>query len=98
MPARRRRRPSSPPRTRRRRRRRRRRRMHDGPAAGLTDWQPERPRFGVRGLLLSWILVALALLAGAAIVPGVEIPSFRGALLVAAVVAALTAVLPPLVA
>jgi uncharacterized membrane protein YvlD (DUF360 family) len=76
--------------------------MTDGaPAAEpvtLDDWRPERPRFRVRGLVGQWFLIALSLLAAAAVLPGISIPSFWGALVVAAVVAALTAIVPPLVA
>jgi uncharacterized membrane protein YvlD (DUF360 family) len=61
-------------------------------------WQPERPRFKPLRLLLSWVLTAAALWIAAAILPGVDIESTWGALGVAAVVAALNAVLPPLLA
>jgi len=62
------------------------------------SWQPTRPRFRPVRLVVSWIISALALLAAAAIVPGVDINSFGGALLVALVVGILNAVLPPLIA
>jgi uncharacterized membrane protein YvlD (DUF360 family) len=61
-------------------------------------WQPAKPQFRLGRLLLSWIIAALALLAAAAILPGASVEGFWGALLVAAVVAALNAVLPPLIA
>ncbi len=61
-------------------------------------WRPERPRFKPGRLLASWIVAALALLAAAAIAPGASIEGFWGALLVAAIVAVLNAVLPPLIA
>jgi uncharacterized membrane protein YvlD (DUF360 family) len=61
-------------------------------------WAPERPRFRLGRLVVSWIVSALALLAAAAIIPGASIEGFWGALLVAAVVAVLNAVLPPLIA
>jgi uncharacterized membrane protein YvlD (DUF360 family) len=61
-------------------------------------WRPERPAFRPLRLLVAWLIAALALLAAAAIVPGVHIEGFWAALAVAAVVAALNAVLPPLVA
>jgi uncharacterized membrane protein YvlD (DUF360 family) len=61
-------------------------------------WQPERPRFRPVRVVIAWILAALALIVAAAIVPGASIESFWGALAVAAVVAALNAVLPPLLA
>ena len=65
------------------------------PAYGQsTDWQPERPRLRLFPLLVSWLATGVALMVAAAIVPGVDIESFWGALLVAAIVAALNAVHP----
>jgi uncharacterized membrane protein YvlD (DUF360 family) len=61
-------------------------------------WQPERPRFRPLRLLLSWALTALSLWVAAELLPGVDIAGTGGALAVAAVVAALNAVLPPLLA
>jgi uncharacterized membrane protein YvlD (DUF360 family) len=61
-------------------------------------WRPERPRFKPIRLLLSWLLTGAALYLAAAILPGVDIADGWGALAVAAVVAALNAVLPPILA
>jgi uncharacterized membrane protein YvlD (DUF360 family) len=61
-------------------------------------WQPEPVRFKWYRLLLSWAITAAALWIAAAILPGVHIDNAVGALLVAAVVGALNAVLPPLLA
>jgi uncharacterized membrane protein YvlD (DUF360 family) len=61
-------------------------------------WQPERPRFKPLRLLVSWIFTAAALWVAAAILPGVDVGGFWGALAVALVIAALNAVLPPLLA
>jgi uncharacterized membrane protein YvlD (DUF360 family) len=61
-------------------------------------WQPEVPRFHVLRVLASWFVSAVALLLSAAIVPNVEVAGFWGALVVAAVVAVVNAVLPPVVA
>ena len=61
-------------------------------------WHPERPRFKPLRLLLSWVLTAAALWIAAAILPGVDIENPWGALGVAVVVAALNAVLPPILA
>jgi len=61
-------------------------------------WQPERPRFKPLRLLLSWALTAASLWAAAAILPGVDIEGQGGALAVAAAVAVLNAVIPPLLA
>ena len=63
-----------------------------------TAWQPERPRLRLFPLLVSWFATGLALMVAAAILPGVDIGSFWGALLVAAIVAALNAVIPPVLA
>ncbi len=63
-----------------------------------TAWQPERPRLRLFPLLVSWFATGLALMVAAAILPGVDIESFWGALLVAAIVAALNAVIPPVLA
>jgi uncharacterized membrane protein YvlD (DUF360 family) len=61
-------------------------------------WQPERPRFRPVRLLLSWALTAIALWVAAVILPGVDIAGTGGALAVAAIVALLNAVLPPILA
>ncbi len=61
-------------------------------------WQPDRPKFRPLRLLLSWFVTAVALFVAAGILPGVHVDGFWGALLVAAVVAALNALLPPVVA
>jgi uncharacterized membrane protein YvlD (DUF360 family) len=61
-------------------------------------WRPERPRFKVNRLLLSWLLTAAALWFAAAILPGVDVESYGGAFVMALVVASLNAVLPPLLA
>jgi uncharacterized membrane protein YvlD (DUF360 family) len=61
-------------------------------------WRPDRPRFSVAGVVAAWAVSAAALLAAAAVVPGVSLPSRGGALLTAAIVAVLNALLPPIVA
>ena len=62
-------------------------------------FQPPRPiRFSWLRLVTSWIFAASAFLAAAAVLPGVHIPDFLGALVTAALVAVLNAILPPLVA
>jgi len=62
------------------------------------SWKPARPRFRAGQLIVTWLVVAAALLVAAAIVPGVSIDGFWAALLVALVIAALNAVVSPLVA
>jgi uncharacterized membrane protein YvlD (DUF360 family) len=62
------------------------------------SWRPERPRFRLLPVLVSWVVGALALLAAAGLLPGATIEGFWGALLVAAVLAVLNAIVPPLIA
>ena len=61
-------------------------------------WTPEQPRFRPGQLVLSWLLGAASLLVATKLVPGASDSTFRAALVVAAVLAVLNAVLPPLVA
>jgi uncharacterized membrane protein YvlD (DUF360 family) len=61
-------------------------------------WQPARPRFRVTRLLVSAFTAAVAVLIAAAVLPGVSVEGFWGALVVAIVVAVLNAFLPPLLA
>jgi len=63
-----------------------------------TDWQPERPRLRVFPLVVSWLAMGIALMVAAGLLPGVSIESFWGALVVAAIVAALNAIVPPILA
>jgi uncharacterized membrane protein YvlD (DUF360 family) len=63
-----------------------------------TQWQPERLRLRPLQLIVSWILSAAALGLTAAILPGVDIADWSGAFVVAIVVAALNAVIPPVFA
>jgi uncharacterized membrane protein YvlD (DUF360 family) len=62
------------------------------------SWQPERPKLKPLRLLISWVLTAVAFYVAAAILPGVTIEGIGGALAVAAVVAVLNALLPPVLA
>ncbi|HSJ94654.1 MAG TPA: phage holin family protein, partial [Gaiellaceae bacterium] len=61
-------------------------------------WQPAKPRFRPVRLVLAALISALAVLAAAALLPGVRVEGLGGALLVAAVVSVLNALLPPLLA
>ena len=63
-----------------------------------TAWKPERPQLRLFPLLASWLATGIALMVAAGILPGVHIDNFWGALLVAAIVAALNAVIPPVIA
>ena len=61
-------------------------------------WQPERPRLRPGRLVAAWLASALGLLLAAGVVPGADVRGFGGAVAVAAIVAVLNAVLPPVVA
>ncbi len=63
-----------------------------------TAWKPERPQLRLFPLLASWLATGIALMVAAGILPGVHVDNFWGALLVAAIVAALNAVIPPVIA
>jgi uncharacterized membrane protein YvlD (DUF360 family) len=62
------------------------------------SWEPVRPRFRPIRLVIAWAVTAASLLVAAALVPGVSIPGFGAALIVAAIVGVLNALLPPIVA
>lgn len=62
------------------------------------EWNPQAPRFRLAHLALTWLVGAVAVFVAAAIVPGVSVRGFGGALVAAAVIAALNALLPPVVA
>ncbi len=61
-------------------------------------WQPERPRFRPSRLLISWVLTAISLWAAAGLLPGVDVVETGGAFAMAAVVAIINAVIPPVLA
>jgi uncharacterized membrane protein YvlD (DUF360 family) len=61
-------------------------------------WSPARPKLRPLRLLVAWLASALALFAAAWIVPGATVNGFAGALAASLAIAALNAVLPPLVA
>jgi uncharacterized membrane protein YvlD (DUF360 family) len=61
-------------------------------------WNPQAPRFKILHVLLSWLVAGVAVFVAAEIVPGVSVGNFADALAVAVLVAALNAVLPPVVA
>jgi len=71
----------------------------DAPTYGETvGWSPATPRFRVLHLVLFWLVAAIAVLFAGLIVPGVTVGTFGDALAAAAVIAALNAVLAPIVA
>src|SRR5439155_3409800 len=61
-------------------------------------WSPARPRLGPAKIVSAWLVVTLALLVAAWIVPGAHVTDFWGTLAAAAVIGILNAVLPPVVA
>jgi uncharacterized membrane protein YvlD (DUF360 family) len=63
-----------------------------------TTWRPERPRWRLFPLVVSWLATGVAFMVASGLLPGVSIDSFLGALLVAAVAATLNAVIPPVLA
>jgi uncharacterized membrane protein YvlD (DUF360 family) len=63
-----------------------------------TPWKPEAPRLRLFPLIVAWLATGVALLVAAWVLPGVDIRSFWGALLVAVIVSALNAVIPPVLA
>ena len=71
---------------------------HEPTYGRSTSWRPERPRLRVFPLLVSLIATGVALMVAAWLLPGVNIESFGGALVVAVIVAALNAVIPPVLA
>ena len=69
-----------------------------GNRTGVVTSQPERPRWRLVPLLAAWLASGVALMVAAGILPGVSIDNFWGALLIAAITAALNAIIPPLLA
>ena len=61
-------------------------------------WTPERPRYKASRLLLSWFFTAVSLGFAALVLPGVDAVDTEGAILMAACVAVLNALLPPIIA
>jgi uncharacterized membrane protein YvlD (DUF360 family) len=62
------------------------------------SWSPQKPRFHLSSLILTWLVTAVGVFIAAAVMPGVSVGSFGDALAAAAVIAILNAALPPLVA
>src|SRR5688572_8433827 len=63
-----------------------------------TAWKPEAPKLRPFPLIVAWLATGVALMVAAWLLPGVDIESFWAALVVAAIVAALNAVIPPVLA
>jgi len=63
-----------------------------------SGWSPGRPKFRPLPLVVAWLVSACALLVAAWIVPGAAINNFLGALAAAVAIAALNAIVPPIIA
>jgi uncharacterized membrane protein YvlD (DUF360 family) len=61
-------------------------------------WTPQRPRYRLGQVVLSWLLAAVSLVVATKLVPGASDSTFRAAIAVAAILAVLNAILPPIVA
>jgi len=61
-------------------------------------WSPQAPRYNIVHVLVSWFVAGVAVFVAAAIVPHVSVGSFADAMAAAVLIAALNAVLPPVVA
>jgi uncharacterized membrane protein YvlD (DUF360 family) len=61
-------------------------------------WSPSRPKIRPLHLVVAWLVSASALLVAAWIVPGAAVNDFAGALAAALAIAALNAVVPPILA
>jgi uncharacterized membrane protein YvlD (DUF360 family) len=61
-------------------------------------WNPQAPRFRLLNVLVSWLVAGVSVFVSAAIVPHVSVGSFSDALAAAVLIAALNAILPPVVA
>jgi uncharacterized membrane protein YvlD (DUF360 family) len=73
----------------------------DGPARAYGDelrWSPEVPKFRLIRFVTSVVVLTPAVLISAWILPGVDVPNFWGALLVALAVVVLNMIVPPLLA
>ena len=61
-------------------------------------WEPATPRLGLVRTLVSWVVAAASVAIAALLVPGVALEATGAAFAVAALIAILNAVLPPIVA
>lgn len=68
------------------------------PPDPVAAWRPDPPAVHPVRLLVAWAISALALLVAAGIVPGAAVRGFGGAIVVAALVAIVNAVVPPVLA
>ncbi|HEY0360748.1 MAG TPA: phage holin family protein, partial [Solirubrobacteraceae bacterium] len=68
------------------------------PYGEQVGWQPATPRLRPLRLLVSWIVAAASIWVAAALVPGVGLEQTGAAFVVAALIAVLNALLPPVLA
>ena len=68
------------------------------PYGEQVGWQPATPRLRPLRLLISWIVAAASIWVAAALVPGVGLEQTGAAFVVAALIAVLNALLPPVLA
>jgi uncharacterized membrane protein YvlD (DUF360 family) len=68
------------------------------PFGETPTWKPERPRFRLGQLVLSWLLAAVSLFVAAKLVPGASSSTLGATAVTAAFIGVLNAVLPPIVA
>jgi uncharacterized membrane protein YvlD (DUF360 family) len=61
-------------------------------------WSPQRPRYRLPQVALSWLLAAISLLVATKLVPGASDSMLGAALILAALLGVLNAILPPIVA
>src|SRR4051794_6936352 len=61
-------------------------------------WEPARPRLAAGRLLVSWIVAAVSVAVAARLLPGVTLSQAGSAAVIAAAIAVLNAILPPLLA
>ncbi|MBV8221076.1 MAG: phage holin family protein, partial [Solirubrobacterales bacterium] len=69
----------------------------EGYGRALT-WSPQAPHYNIVHVLISWLVAGVSVFVAAAIVPHVSVGGFSDALAAAVLIAALNAVLPPIVA
>jgi uncharacterized membrane protein YvlD (DUF360 family) len=71
---------------------------HLEPYGAEPSWKPERPRLRIGRLLVAWTVSAASVAVAAWLLPGVSLGNTGAAFAVAAAIAVLNAVLPPLLA
>src|SRR5437660_11240084 len=70
----------------------------NGSYGEVMTWNPQAPRFRVLRVVLSWLVAGASVFVAATLVPGVSVGGFGDAMAAAVLIAAMNAVLPPVVA